>query len=215
MIRKTSEPNERANEGKLTVLLCDDHLLFREGARRILDDNKDLAVVGDVASIEDAAEIVGTLAPDVIVVDISLGSGINGIDGIELLKARYPEGKILMVSMHHERSFVLTAIAHGASGYITKDAAAVELSLAVREVASGKQYIPRSITERNEPSTQLTSREREVLELLAAGHTNSEIATCLFLSIRTVESYRFQLNQKLDVNGRAELIRVAKIQGIL
>jgi two-component system response regulator NreC len=200
---------------QLRVILCDDHRMFREGAKRILDDECDIIVVGDVPSVDEAARLTATLRPTVIVLDISLGSGKSGLDGVEIMKDRCLTAKILIVSMHHERSFVRASFARGASGYVTKDAAADDLAAAIRIVAEGRQYVPAFMAESSNAPNQLTARERDVLELLASGHTNAEISTVLHLSIRTVETYRAQLARKLDCATRAELIHTAKIRGIL
>ncbi|MHA6792257.1 response regulator transcription factor [Pseudonocardia bannensis] len=200
---------------KLQVLLCDDHRMFREGAKRILDDEIDIQVVGDVSSLDEAAQLAVELTPTVIVLDISLHGGKSGLDGIEILREQCPATKILMASMHQESSFVQAAFARGASGYVTKDAAADDLAAAVRVVSLGGQYVPEFLAEQKAASSHLTARERDVLELLAAGHTNAEISKVLHLSIRTVETYRSQLGRKLNVGSRSDLIRVAKLQGIL
>jgi DNA-binding NarL/FixJ family response regulator len=197
------------------VLLCDDHRMFREGARRILSDEEDILVVGDVSSIGEVVPLAVELKPDVVVLDISLGEGPSGLDGIDLIRDSFPEGRILMVSMHQESSFVRAAFARGASGYVTKDAAADDLAAAVRVVSLGGQYLPNFVSDQKLITTHLTVRERDVLELLAAGHTNSEISKVLCLSTRTVETYRSQLLHKLNASSRADLIRAAKVQGIL
>jgi DNA-binding NarL/FixJ family response regulator len=197
------------------VLLCDDHRMFREGARRILSDEEDILVVGDVSSIGEVVPLAVELKPDVVVLDISLGEGPSGLDGIDLIRDSFPEGRILMVSMHQESSFVRAAFARGASGYVTKDAAADDLAAAVRVVSLGGQYLPNFVSDQKLITTHLTVRERDVLELLAAGHTSSEISKVLCLSTRTVETYRSQLLHKLNASSRADLIRAAKVQGIL
>jgi DNA-binding NarL/FixJ family response regulator len=197
------------------VLLCDDHRMFREGARRILSDEEDILVVGDVSSIGEVVPLAVELKPDVVVLDISLGEGPSGLDGIDLIRDSFPEGRILMVSMHQESSFVRAAFARGASGYVTKDAAADYLAAAVRVVSLGGQYLPNFVSDQKLITTHLTVRERDVLELLAAGHTSSEISKVLCLSTRTVETYRSQLLHKLNASSRADLIRAAKVQGIL
>ncbi|BCO99360.1 response regulator [Mycobacterium intracellulare] len=200
----------------VTVLLCDDHRMFREGAKRILDDEDDIVVVGDVSSVEEAVQQGAALAPAVIGLDISLGAGKNGLDGFSQLWQWCPTAKILIVSQHQERSFVQAALARGASGYVTKDAAADDLAAAVRTVSQGRQYIPQVASKPDRQfATRLTTRERDVLELLAEGHTNVEISGVLHLSVRTIETYRSQLARKLGAGSRAELIRIAKVEGIL
>src|SRR5687768_7577496 len=152
----------------IRILLCDDHRLFREGAKRILEDEDDLRVVGDAASVEQAMELAGAVAPSVIVLDISFPSGKSGLDAVESLKDKSPQSKILIVSMHRDRSFVEAAFGHGATGYVTKDAAADDLAAAVRIVALGGRYIPDFLDRPPNSSTarRLTTREREVLELV-------------------------------------------------
>ncbi|HTK67163.1 MAG TPA: response regulator transcription factor [Pseudonocardia sp.] len=199
---------------RTAVLLCDDHRMFREGARRILEDEPDIVVVGDVASVEDAREAAAAHRPDVVILDISLRGTTSGLDGIALLREACPDARILMVSMHHDRSFVQAAFANGASGYLTKSGAADDLAAAVRLVAAGGDYVPSWLSEPSE-SSPLTGRERQVLDLLAAGHTNPEISEILHLSTRTVETYRSQLARKLNAGSRAEVIREAKVRGIL
>jgi two-component system response regulator NreC len=203
-----------APSDKVTVLLCDDHRMFREGARRILDDERDIDVVGDVPSVDEAIEIATARRPDVILLDISLGRRTSGLDGIPLLRRACPSARILMVSMHQDRSFVQAAFSSGASGYLTKDAAPDELAVAVRKVAAGGECVPSFVSEPPRESP-LTGRERQVLDLLAVGHTNPEISEILHLSTRTVETYRSQLARKLNAGSRAEVIRQAKVQGIL
>ncbi|MEW6473475.1 MAG: response regulator transcription factor [Actinomycetota bacterium] len=208
---------DASSTGVIQILLCDDHRLFREGAKRILDDEDDLCVIGEAATVEQAINLVGTVAPTVIVLDISFPGGNSGLDAVAAVREKSPSSKILIVSMHRDRSFVEAAFAQGATGYVTKDAAADDLAAAVRIVALGGRYIP-DFLERpanNSTARRLTTREREVLELVALGHTNPEIAQLLHLSPRTIESYRSQLARKLNAGSRAELIRSAKEQGLL
>jgi DNA-binding NarL/FixJ family response regulator len=202
-----------ASSNEVTVLLCDDHRMFREGARRILDDERDIDVVGDVPSVDEAIEIATARRPDVILLDISLGRRTSGLDGISLLRRACPSARILMLSMHQDRSFVQASFSSGASGYLTKDAAPDELAAAVRQVAAGGECVPSFVSAPRE--SPLTGRERQVLDLLAVGHTNPEISEILHLSTRTVETYRSQLARKLNAGSRAEVIRQAKLQGIL
>jgi len=203
-----------AAPARITVLLCDDHRMFREGARRILEDQPDIDVVADVSSIDEARQVAGASCPDVVVLDISLGRTMSGLDGIAVIRRACPNARILMVSMHQDRSFVQAAFANGASGYLTKDGAADEVVAAVRVVAAGGDHVPSFLSEPRE-SSPLTGRERQVLDLLAAGHTNPEISQILHLSTRTVETYRSQLARKLNAGSRAEVIREAKVRGIL
>jgi DNA-binding NarL/FixJ family response regulator len=199
---------------RIAVLICDDHRMFREGARRILEDEPDIDVVADVASVDEARSVAAARRPDVVILDIALGHATSGLDGIALLRHACPHARILMLSMHQDRSFVQAAFSNGAAGYLTKDGAADDLAAAVRLVAAGGDYVPAFVTEPS-GSSPLTRRERQVLDLLAVGHTNPEISEILHLSTRTVETYRSQLARKLNAGSRAELIREAKVRGIL
>lgn len=204
-----------APEG-IRVLLCDDHQLFREGAKRILADEEDLSVVADVSTLEDGIRLSQDLKPAVIVLDIAFPSGPSGLDAISEFKAACPSARILMVSMHHDRSFGRAAFDRGASGYVTKDAAADDLTNAVRIVGLGGQYVPEFLERPAETSDlRLTLREHDVLALMALGHTSAEMAEQLYLSVRTVESYRAHLYRKFGAGSRAELIRAAKQKGLL
>jgi two-component system response regulator NreC len=198
------------------VLLCDDHQLFREGAKRILADQDDMAVVADVSTLEEGIPLARSLKPTVVVLDIAFPSGRSGLDAISEFKDAAPDTRVLMVSMHHDRSFGRAAFERGASGYVTKDAAADDLTNAVRIVGLGGQYVPKFLERSSESADlRLTLREHDVLALLALGHTSAEMADHLYLSVRTVESYRSHLFRKFGAASRAELIRAAKQRGLL
>lgn len=201
------------------VALCDDHSVVRAGLRKILEAEDDFEVVGDVATVAEAVTMAGAQVPDVFVVDLGLG-GEGGLDAIpEILRAS-PATRILVFTMHDDVGYVREAFAAGAHGYLLKDGADSEFIFALRLVAAGRQYVyPTLVAEIVGPAAekdleQITPRERDILRHIARGYTNAEIATRLFLSIRTVETHRSRLNQKLGARTRAELVRFAREAGL-
>jgi len=203
--------SDRHDEPVVKVVLCDDHRMFREGAKRILNDESDIEVIGDVPTVDEAISLCRAFNADVLILDISLGGGATGLDGIEILRKECPACRVLVVSMHRERSFVRASIERGGHGYLTKDAAGSELALAVRTVASGREFMPaRFIVEPSVKDRDLTPRQREILGLIAVGHTSAEIAELLHLSKRTVETHRAQLAIRLGAHSRADLVRSAR-----
>ena len=207
----------------IRVLVCDDHALLRSGLRLLLEGEDDLAVVGEAANAEQAIERARALAPDVVLLDIVM-PGRNGVDALPDLLAAAPQTKVLMLSMQDDPTYVRKAFAAGATGYLLKEAADVELVQAVREVAAGRSFVHPALgarlaaAEPNVPSSghePLSEREHEVLRLLALGHTNQEIAKLLSISVRTVETHRAHLVRKLGLKTRAEIVRYALATGQL
>lgn len=214
---------------KIRVALCDDHTLVREGLRLILERAPDVEVVGEVGTAADAVELAESTRPDVFLLDLTLPDG-SGIDTTRRILAVTPGTRILILTMHDDVEYLRGAFDAGASGYLVKEAANVELLMAVRSVAAGHGYVhPRlgaalltDTAGEPEPAglsgragRELSTREVEVLRLLAAGHTNAEVATKLYLSPRTIETHRLRIQQKLGVRSRAELLRYAKDQGLV
>ena len=214
------------NATPVRMALCDDHGVVRSGLRRILEDEPGLIVVGEAASAEEAIAVAITERPDVVVMDIGL-PGINGIEGTRQIRRVSPSTKVLVLTMHEDIGYLRQAFGAGATGYLLKDAVDVELVLAVRTVASGQSYVHPTLgaallADDNDsssrvrgPGGELSDREREVLRLIGLGHTNGEIGKELFLSVRTVETHRMHLTQKLRLRGRAELVAFAREQGLL
>jgi two-component system response regulator NreC len=208
----------------IRILLVDDHAILRAGLRRVLDAEEDIEVVAEAESAERAIFEALEAKPDVAVVDVVM-PGKSGIDAApELLKA-VPEMRILVLSMQDDPRYVRAAFEAGASGYVLKEAADTEVVDAVRTVASGERYVHPALGARlvaaeveerkRAESDPLSDREREVLRLLALGHTNQEIAQMLYISVRTAETHRAHIMQKLRLSSRAELVRHALEQGLI
>lgn len=206
--------------------MCDDHAVVRAGLRHILDDDPTIDVVGEAGSSQEAVALAGAERPDVFVVDLSLPdeSGVSATRGI---RQASPETRVLILTMHDDVAYLRQAFEAGASGYVLKKAADVELMMALRTVAAGERYVhpllgaalldsqPAASALRGRAVPELSARESEILRLLALGHTNPEIAGTLHLSVRTVETYRSNLQLKLGVRSRAELARIAREVGLL
>jgi two-component system response regulator NreC len=206
------------------VLIVDDHAVVRSGLRLLLDANEDIEVVGEAGSGRDAIFRAREAKPAVVLMDVMMPDQ-SGIDVLPQLLREQPDVKVLILSMQDDPRYVREAFAAGASGYVLKEAADAEVVAAVREVARGGRYVnpelgARLVTaeadaQRRAEADPLSDREREVLRLLALGHTNQEIAKELFISVRTAETHRAHIMQKLRLASRAELVRYAIAQGLL
>jgi two-component system, NarL family, response regulator NreC len=211
-------------EQRLRILLVDDHRVVRAGLRMLLDAEPDLEVVDEAGEVRDAIFKARRHTPDLIVLDVKLPDG-DGDEAIGRLRAEAPEAKVLILSMEDTGHHVRRAFGNGADGYVLKDAAEEELVSAIREVAAGGRYLHAAlgakmvraeIEERDRAAADpLSDREREVLRLLAEGHTNQEIAARLSISVRTAETHRAHIMQKLRFTTRSELVRYAIDQGML
>ena len=202
-----------------TVLLVDDHAVVRAGIRMLLESRANVSVVAEASSAEEALGIGLEADPDVIVTDLSM-EGLRGASVVEAFAERFPNSLILVLSMVDSPADVRRAIDAGARGYMLKGAAASELPDAIARILNGEPYVQPALgallaghgsehATYADPVAALTQREREVLSLLAAGHTNPEIAALLFLSPRTIESHRASIQRKLGVRSRADLVRAA------
>ena len=200
----------------IRAVVVDDHAVVRSGITLLLDREQDIEVVGDAGNARDAVFQARALKPDVILLDVVL-PGESGIDVLPKLLTESPETKVLVLSMQDDPSYVRQAFAAGANGYVLKEAADEEVVSAVREIASGGRYVHPALGARivAAEADPLSEREREVLRLLALGHTNQEIAERLYISVRTAESHRAHIMQKLRLSTRAELVRYALAQGLL
>ena len=206
------------------VLIVDDHAVFRAGLKLLIDAEDDLEAVGEAGTARDAVFQARALKPDVILMDVVMPDQ-SGLDVVPTLLHERPETKVLVLSMQDDPQYVRQAFANGASGYILKEAADTEVVAAIREVASGSNYVhptvgARLIAAETEEAKRaeedpLSDREREVLRLLALGHTNQESSAQLFISVRTAETHRAHIMQKLRLSSRAELVRYALEQGVL
>jgi DNA-binding NarL/FixJ family response regulator len=208
----------------IRVLVVDDHAVVRAGLRRVLDAESDIETVGEAATAERAVFEALETTPDVVLMDVVM-PGKTGIEGMPALLQALPDVKVLMLSMQDDPQYVREAFEAGASGYVLKEAADTEVVDAVRAVAAGNRYLhpalgARLIAAESEErkraaSDPLSDREREVLRLLALGHTNQEIAAQLYISVRTAETHRAHIMQKLGLASRAELVRYALDHGVV
>lgn len=210
----------------LSLYLADDHRLFRAGLRLMLERMRDIRIAGEADNGLDAQEGVRATVPDLVLLDISM-PGLNGIEVTRRLKEQLPDVRVIMLSMHSDRHFVLESLRAGADGYLLKDAGFEELVRVVREVHQGRRAVSAGIAGvlvdevlnpggngDNGPWRQLTARERQVLQRLAEGVGTREIAESLNLSVKTVETHRKQLMDKLDLHSVAELTKYAIREGL-
>ena len=201
-----------------TAMLVDDHAVIRAGIRLLLESQTSLSVVAEASSAEEALQASLDRDPDLIVTDLSM-EGLHGAAVVEAFAERFPNARILVLSMVHDPSDIRRAIGAGARGYLLKEAAAAELADAIARIMNGERYVQPALgamlageapsSGHADPVAALTDREREVLDLLVLGHTNVEIASLLFLSSRTVETHRASIQRKLGVKSRADLVRFA------
>mgnify|MGYP001050760824 FL=1 len=215
-------------DGKHRILIVEDHTLFRAGLKALLDRDPECEVVGEADNGRDAVRSVGTLAPDLVLMDLSM-PGMNGMEAIRDIKRRYPETRVLVLTIHKADEYIHEALRSGTDGYILKDATHDELRVAVRSVLNGKTYLSPDISDKvinvylgndnqtNSTSTwdTLTHREREVLKLVAEGHPNRYIANFLCLSVKTVEKHRSNLMKKLDLHNASTLTAYAIEKGLV
>ena len=208
----------------IRVVIVDDHAVVRAGLRLLLEREEDLEVVAEAGTAEEGVRAARLEKPDVILLDVVM-PGKSGIESAAEMIQASKGAKVLVLSMQDDPSYVREAFSAGASGYMLKEAADTELVQAVREVAVGGRYVHPALgarlaqaeveAARRAASDPLSDREREVLRLLALGHTNQEIAKTLFISVRTAETHRAHIMQKLGLGTRAELVRYALANGLL
>jgi two-component system response regulator NreC len=209
---------------------ADDHTLIRSGVATLLQSIKDFSIVGEAEDGEDAVHKTGELRPDVIVIDLSMPK-LSGIEATKIIKKRYPETNVLVLTMHENEEYVYQILKSGASGYVLKSAGKDELATAIRAAAKGEKFFSPKISQlmaegyvkRVEQRTSdspkgdvsLTRREREILALVANGLTNQQIADQLFISPRTVDTHRTNIMQKLEIHDLANLVHYAIEHGIV
>lgn len=208
---------------KITILLADDHSVVRQGFRRILESQADMEIVGEASNGREAIERATTLSPDVVVMDVAMPE-LNGIEATRRLMESSPRTRVLALSMHKDAVYVREILRAGARGYLLKDAIDADLLAAVRAIARGEGYLSPAIADAvltdyrqhvTDPIDLLTSREREVLQLIAEGKTNKEIATDLKLSVYTVDAHRGRIMEKLNLHSTGELVRFAVRKGLI
>ena len=208
---------------KIRVLLADDHAILRKGVSMLVNAQSDMEVAAEAASGEDALREAQRVQPDVVVMDVSM-PGMNGIEATRRLLEILPRIRVIGLSMYKDAVYVRELLRAGASGYLVKDCDDAELLLAIRAAARGEAYLSPAVTaavltdyRRNvtNPVDLLTSREREVLVMIAEGKTNKEIASALNLSVYTVESYRGSLMEKLNLHNTGDVVRFALRNGLI
>lgn len=214
----------------IRVALVDDHAVVREGLRALLTREKDIEVVGETGTAAGALELVDEVQPEVVVMDLRLGAGQNGVEATRELVKKKPVVKVVILSMYDDEELVFRALEAGARGYVLKRAGIEELVTAIRLVNEGEAYLDPRIARRvieglqerlpfskavetEEP--ELTDREKEVLRLAAEGMTNAEIARRLVISVKTVQAHRANIMQKLGLHDRVDLVKYAIKKGIL
>ena len=214
---------------KIKILLVDDHAVLRSGLKLLLNAQPDMEVVDEATDGLEAINKSVRLTPDIVLMDISM-PGIGGLEATKQIKSKCPKTKILVLTMHDDESYLYEFLKHGASGYVVKKAADTELTSAIRAVNRGEIALHPAVTKklvnnylnisspskkRNEQHDHLSEREQQVLKLIVLGHTNKEISDALFISIKTVETHRTRIMQKLNLNSRAQLVQYAIEKGIL
>ncbi len=206
---------------KIRIILADDHTILREGIRSLLENEIDMEIIGEAEDGHQAVKMAGQLKPDVVLMDIAMPR-LNGLEATSQLKKLVPDAKILILTMHENEEYIRKVLAAGAMGYILKDAAARELLGAIRAVYRGEAVLSPAITrlviedylrwgdlKTEESNDDLSEREREILQLIAEGNTNKQIADILCISVKTVQAHRSNLMNKLDLHDRGELIKYA------
>jgi DNA-binding NarL/FixJ family response regulator len=204
---------------EITVILVDDHSLVRKGFRRMLEDEADISVVGEAGSGREALEVACRLKPRVVVMDMSMPE-MDGVEATRELRKVLPDTAVLIVSMYSQENYVRNAFDAGAQGYILKNADEVDLGAAIRDIAAGKRVIDPGIeaaAHEGEADSlgRLTPRERQILQLIAEGNSNKEIAALLTLSVNTVSVHRANLMDRLGVHRTAELVLYAIRKGLV
>lgn len=210
---------------KISVLIADDHRLVRDGLKTILDTSEDIRVVGEASNGLEVLRKVAELKPDVVLLDISMPK-LSGMEAARRIRKEHPSVKIMILTMHDEEEYSLKMVRMGVSGYLVKDSTALEVMEAIRCVYSGKAFFSpqiskalaesyrEAVSEKEDPYERLNDREREILQLIAEGHSNKKIADILCISPKTVDNHRTNLMRKLDIHSAAALVRWATKRGI-
>lgn len=206
---------------KISILLADDHTIVRDGIRALIDDEPDMQVIAEAEDGFSSVRLACDLNPDVVLMDIAMPR-LNGMEATQQIKRNCPQVKVLILTMHENEEYIRRVLACGAMGYILKDAAAKDLLGAIRSVHNGEMVLSPAITrlviedylrwgdlQTNHISNGLTQREREILQLIAEGNTNKQIAEILSISVKTVQAHRNNLMSKLDLHDRSDLIKYA------
>jgi two-component system response regulator NreC len=210
------------------IVIAEDHAILRDGLKVLLSSSPDFEIVGEAEDGRDAIRCVEKLIPDLVLMDLSMPR-MGGMDAIREVKKRYPETKIIALTVHKEEEYVLTTLQAGADGYVLKDATHAELLMAIKNVLMGKPYLSPGVSEKviegyldgkktvKDKSAwhTLTEREREILKLIAEGYKNKEVADYLCISVKTVDKHRANLMKKLDLHNTAALTAFAMKKGLV
>lgn len=213
---------------KIRVLICDDHAILRDGIKLLLNSQLDMEVVGEAIDGREAVEQARALQPDMILMDIAM-PGLNGLEATKQIRRDVPDARVLVLTMYENDEYVSRMLEAGVLGYVLKKAAGTELVNAIRSIHQGEAFLYPSITKRlvedylrrvetgqeRDSFGGLTDREREVLQLVAEGHVNREIAEILNISVRTAQNHRAHIMEKLGIHDRGELIKYAIQKGII
>ncbi len=211
----------------IKILIVDDHKLMREGLRILIEKQSGMKVVGDANNGRTAVKMVRELSPDIVIMDIAMPD-LNGIEATHQIKSEFQNTRVVVLSMHADKRFVAKVLKMGASAYLLKDSAFEELVHAIHDVINNRIILSPRITDiviedyihsssNNEPSvfSELSAREREVLQLIAEGKTTKEISSSLYVSIKTIETHRKNIMDKLNINSIADLTKYAIREGII
>ena len=213
----------------IRIFIADDHRIVRDGIRLLLEEEADMKVIGEAGNGREAVTKTRTLCPDVVVMDIEM-PGLNGIETIQKIHENCDSCKVIILSMHSNSEYIRRALKSGAGGYILKESAGKELVRSIRSVTSGRRYLSREITEKLidtyidldqyafsetiSPLEKLSSREREILQLVVEGNSSAEIANIIYISKKTVETYRSRMMQKLEISNIPNLVKFAIRHGL-
>lgn len=210
----------------IRVLIADDHSLMREGVIALLEQTPGIAIVAEANDGLEAIRMIASHRPNLVLMDVGM-KPLNGLDATERIKKEFPDVRVIILSMHANEEYVLRALRAGAAGYVLKDAKKQELVTAIESVAAGKTYLSRQVSRHvidnyvrsvgaeTSPLERLTPRQREILRLIAEGRTNKEMAAILNVSIKTVDTHRMLLMQRLDIHDVAGLVRFAIKVGLV
>lgn len=213
----------------ISIIIVDDHAVVRSGLKLLLSEKEDMTVVGEASEGDEAIALAGQLRPDVVLMDLSMPHGKDGLTAAKELSQILPDTAVLILTMHDDDEYLFRAIQAGASGYVLKSAPHEELVTAIRTVAGGNAYLYPTATKRlmseymdcfqagsnQDQYDTLTTREKEILSLAAKGYANKEIAEQLFISVKTVETHKSNVMEKLGLRSRPDLIKYAVKKGLL
>ena len=210
----------------IRIVLADDHQLVRAGIRALLEQISGVKVVGEAGEGREILNVIQETKPNIALLDIGM-SGLNGLDAAAQIRKDFPDVKVIILSMHSTEEYVMQAMKIGVAGYLLKDSATEELEMAVRSVANGEHYLSPFISKQvltdyrhrlnreEDESVKLTTRQREILQLIAEGKSTREIAELLHISVKTIETHRSQLMDRLDIHDLAGLVRYAIRIGLI